>query len=263
MSDSKLATAITHAKQKHGIAFMPFIAAGYPDLETSLKLIPALERAGAAAIEVGFPFSDPIADGPVIQEAFTVALSKKLKIDQVFDGFARIKGTFSIPLVAMVSISIVWRYGVEQFVAKAKSAGFTGLLIPDLPPPEGDAICQKVQAGGLETVLLVSPSTPESRREKIVSLCTGFVYYLSLAGTTGERDKLPADVETNVAAIKKLAQVPVCVGFGVSKKEHLDQLAKVADGAIVGSAVVRRMKDNPADPVGAVEAFATQLVSGK
>lgn len=242
---------------------MPFIAAGYPDLETSLQLIPALQRAGAAAIEVGFPFSDPIADGPTIQEAFTVALSKKLKIDDVFQGFARIKSTVTIPLVAMVSYSLVFRYGVAAFVQKALDAGFTGLLIPDLPPPECDAICGQIQKAGLETVLLVSPSTPESRREKIVSLCSGFVYYLSLAGTTGERDKLPDDVEKNVKEIKKIAQVPVCVGFGVGKREHLEQLAKVADGAIVGSALVKRVKENPDNPVAAVEAFASQLVGNK
>jgi tryptophan synthase alpha chain len=261
MPDSRLSSAIRVAKSTHGIALMPFIAAGYPDLATSLKLIPALTRAGAAAIEVGFPFSDPIADGPTIQEAFTVALARKLKVDDIFAGFESIKGQSAVPLVAMVSYSIVFRFGVQAFVDRAKQSGFAGILIPDLPPPEGDAICRQIQDGGLETVLLVSPSTPESRRERIVSLCSGFVYYLSLAGTTGERDTLPAGIETNVTAIKKLTGVPVCVGFGVGKRAHLDQLAKVADGAIVGSALVKRIKENPSDPVAAVEKFARELLT--
>lgn len=260
MPESRLSQAIRSGKSKHGIALMPFIAAGYPNLETSLKLIPALAKAGASAIEVGFPFSDPIADGPTIQEAFTVALSQKLKVDDIFNGFEKVKDQSSIPLVAMVSYSIVFRYGVPAFVQRAKKSGFTGILIPDLPPPEGDAICKQIQDAGLETVLLVSPSTTEARREKIVRLCSGFVYYLSLAGTTGERDTLPAGIENNVTAIKKLTEVPVCVGFGVSKRAHLDQLAKVADGAIVGSALVKRITENPSDPVQAVVEYAKQLL---
>jgi tryptophan synthase alpha chain len=260
-SPSRLESSILQAKQQRGIALMPFLAAGYPDLETSLKLIPALQRAGAAAIEVGFPFSDPIADGPVIQEAFTLALAKKLKINDIFDGLARIKGDVSIPLVAMVSYSIVFRYGVAAFVKRAVESGFAGLLIPDLPPPEGDAVCRQIQAGGLETVLLVSPSTPPDRREKIVSLCSGFVYYLSLAGVTGERDALPPGIEENVRAIKQVAKVPVCVGFGVSKPLHVKQLAAVADGAIVGSAFVRRIKEAGADPVASVEAYCRELLA--
>lgn len=257
---NRLATSIRAAKDKYGIALMPFVAAGYPDLETSMKLLPALQRGGAAAIEIGFPFSDPIADGPTIQEAFTIALSKKLKVNDIFAGLETVKGAVTIPMVAMVSYSIVFRYGVEAFVKRCKQAGLAGLLIPDLPPPEADAVCKQVTDAGLETVLLVSPSTPASRREKIVKLCTGFVYYLSLAGTTGERDKLPEGVEANVAGIQKLTQVPVCVGFGVSKREHLRQLAGVAEGAIVGSALVKRV-GTATDPVKEAEVFCRELLT--
>ncbi|MGN6505450.1 MAG: tryptophan synthase subunit alpha [Tepidisphaeraceae bacterium] len=254
-----LSQSIAKAKQTHGIAFLPFIAAGYPDLATSLKLLPALERAGAAAVEIGFPFSDPIADGPTIQAAFTEALAKKLKIDQIFAGLTAIRKEIALPVVAMVSYSVVFRYGVDRFIERAKSSGFNGLLIPDLPPPEAQTVCEKIRAGGLDTVLLVSPSTPPARRELIAKLCSGFVYYLSLAGTTGEREQLPADLEANVRELKTHTQIPVCVGFGIHKREHLQQLAKVADGAIVGSAVVKRLK-GAADPVAAVEAYARELV---
>ncbi|GIW76936.1 MAG: tryptophan synthase alpha chain [Phycisphaerae bacterium] len=260
MSESRLRDAIVSAKQKYGIALMPFIAAGYPDLKTSLELIPALQQAGAAAIEVGFPFSDPIADGPVIQEAFTVALSKGLRIDQIFDAFETMAAEVSVPRVAMVSFSIVYRYGVEAFFRRAAGAGFAGVLIPDLPPPEADQICQTVRDNGLDTVLLVSPTTAPQRRQEIARLSSGFIYYLSLAGTTGERDQLPPDVQTHVQNLKQMVSVPVCVGFGISKPEHIVQLSKVADGAIVGSAIIRRIKENPADPVGAVQTFARRLL---
>ncbi|MBC7784669.1 MAG: tryptophan synthase subunit alpha [Burkholderiales bacterium] len=260
MSISKLKSRIKSFRDRDGIAVMPFVAAGFPDLETSLTLIPALERGGAAAIEVGFPFSDPIADGPTIQEAFTIALQKKLRIDDIFAGIERIKAQITIPLVAMVSYSIVYRYGLEKFVNRAHQAGFTGLLLPDLPPPEADLICRKVQELGLETVLLVSPSTSAERLGKVVSLCSGFVYYLSVAGITGERDKLPPGIEENVRKIKSISKVPVCVGFGISTPAHVRQLAGVADGAIVGSALVRRIKEAKTDLPAAAEAYCRELV---
>jgi tryptophan synthase alpha chain len=239
-----LAASINRAKQARGIALMPFIAAGFPDLETSLKLLPALESAGAAAIEVGFPFSDPIADGPTIQEAFTLALEKKIHVDDIFEGIERASTTVSIPLVAMVSYSIVFRYGVERFAKRARSAGFAGLILPDLPPPEAESICKIVQAAGLDTVLLVSPSTPAARRKAIADLSSGFVYYLSFAGITGERNSLPDDIQANLKQLKSLTDRPVCVGFGISKPEHVRQLTGAADGAIVGSAFVRRIKES-------------------
>lgn len=239
---SRIADTFAELKSKNHIAMMPFVAAGFPDLDTSLKVITSLQEAGANLIEVGFPFSDPIADGPVIQEAFTHALAKGLKVADIFKGISQIRTQLRIPLVAMVSYSIVFRYGVQKFATDAKSAGFDGILIPDLPPPEAQKTCDQVKSAGMDTVLLVSPSTTPERRKLIASLCTGFVYYLSVAGITGERDKLPADMEKNVRELKSLTSVPVCVGFGIHKPEHMKQLSAFADGAIVGSAFVRRMQ---------------------
>jgi tryptophan synthase alpha chain len=247
------------------IALMPFISAGYPDLATTEAALPAMERAGASLIEVGFPFSDPIADGPVIQESFTVALSKKLKIADVFASVARARPGVSIPLVSMVSYSIVYRYGVDRFVAAAKSAGFDGLILPDLPPPEAQAICDRVRGGGLETILLVAPTTTPQRRAEIARLSSGFIYYLSVSGITGERDRLPPDLEANVRQLKGLTDRPVCVGFGISKAAHVAQLRGIADGAIVGSAVVKRMKgrlnDGPAAIASEVGNLTRELLS--
>ena len=154
---------------------MPFIPAGYPDLATTEAALPAMEAAGAHLFEVGFPFSDPIADGPTVQESFTVALSKKLKIAEVFESVARVRPRVSVPLVSMVSYSIVLRFGVDRIVATAKQAGFDGLILPDLPPPEAEAICRRVQDGGLDTVLLVAPTTAPHRRAEIARLSSGFV----------------------------------------------------------------------------------------
>lgn len=228
-------------RQKKHLALMPFIPAGYPDLATTAAVLPAMEKAGANLIEVGIPFSDPIADGPVIQAAFTAALAKGLTLSEIFGTIRQTRSKVTIPLVAMVSFSIVYRYGVERFVADAKGAGFDGLILPDLPPPEAAGICATVQSAGLETSLLVAPTTSESRRKEIADLSTAFIYYLSVSGITGERDRLPENIESNLRQLRAITRRPLCVGFGINKPEHLAQLAPLADGAIVGSAVVKRM----------------------
>jgi tryptophan synthase alpha chain len=252
-------------RAKSQIALMPFVAAGFPDLATTRAVIPELESAGANLIEIGFPFSDPIADGPVIQEAFTAALAKKVKVADVFAAIADIRSRASIPLVAMLSYSLVFRYGLERFIRDAKTAGIDGMIIPDLPPPEAQRVCEAIRAGGLDTILLVAPTTSMERRKEIAKLCSGFVYYLSISGITGERDKLPADLEKNVRELKSLSPCPVCVGFGISKPEHVKQLAGVADGAIVGSAVVRRMQQHASEGAAgiakAVGAYCRELLS--
>src|SRR3954462_7296046 len=154
-----ISETFSQLRARKQIALMPFVPAGYPDLETTAKLLPALERAGASIIEIGIPFSDPIADGPVIQESFTKALAKGLKLKDVFATIKRARSSVNIPLVAMVSFSVAFRYGVEKFAATFKESGFDGLILPDLPPPEAESFCAKVQAAGLDTILLVAPTT--------------------------------------------------------------------------------------------------------
>jgi tryptophan synthase alpha chain len=227
---------------------MPFVPAGYPSLEATAAILPALEAGGANLIEIGVPFSDPIADGPVIQAAFTEALANKVKVADVFAMIAKVRPNVSIPLVAMLSYSIVFRYGVEKFVADAKAAGFDALIIPDLPPPEAQQVCAKIRAGGLDTVLLIAPTTAERRRKEIADLSSGFIYYLSVAGITGERTTLPADLAANLKSLKAVTNTPVCVGFGINTADHVQQLASAADGAIVGTAVVRRINEHKTKP---------------
>jgi tryptophan synthase alpha chain len=225
------------------MGLVPFIPAGYPDISVTGPALLACDRAAASVIEVGFPFSDPIADGPVIQAAFTAALAKKIRVADVFAAVKSVRKEITAPLAAMISYSIVFRYGVDRFLADLKAAGFDGLIIPDLPPPEAQTVCTKIQAADVETILLIAPSTPRERVPEIVKLCSGFVYYLSVSGITGERDSLPADLRSNVEQIKALTDVPVCVGFGIHRPEQVAQLAKIADGAIVGTAIVRKMTE--------------------
>lgn len=259
-----LADTFAHLRRQQRIGLFPFIPAGYPDLPTTAALLPALEAAGASAVEIGFPFSDSIADGPVIQAAFSQALSKKITVRDIFDTIATTRGAIAMPLVAMVSYSIVYRYGPDRFLADAKTAGFDAILAPDLPPPEGERFCAKVRAAGLDTVLLLAPSTAAQRRKEIADLCSGFIYYLSVTGITGARDALPPDLQSNVRQIKTLTRQPVAVGFGVSQPEHLRQMALFADAAIVGSAIVRiinnHLKDGPVGIAGAVGAFCRELL---
>lgn len=252
-------------RAKKQIALMPFIAAGYPDLMTTREILPALEAGGADLIEIGIPFSDPIADGPVIQEAFTASLARGTKVSDVLNVVRDVRGKLSIPLVAMVSYSIVFRYGIERFGADAVSAGFDGVILPDLPPPEAQGVCEKLWNKGLLTTLLTAPTTSPERRRTIAELSTGFAYYMSISGITGERDALPADIASNVQAIRAVSDRPVCVGFGISQPKHLKQLTGVADGAIVGSAFVRRIKQHApqgcAAVTSAVEQYCRELLS--
>lgn len=260
-----LADTFADLRSRKRIGLLPFIPAGYPDLQTTQSVLPALEAAGASAVEIGIPFSDPIADGPTIQEAFTSALAKKVKVADVFAAMAAVRPKISLPLLSMVSYSIVFRYGVARFVADARRAGFNGLILPDVPPPEAAAVCQKVRSGGLDTILLVSPTTAPERRQDIAELCSGFVYYLSVTGITGARDQLPADIQQNVRQLRSITQVPVCVGFGISRPEHLAQLASVADGAIVGSAFVKRINEHqqngPAQVASALGDYCRELLA--
>ncbi len=241
---STVLSSISDARNHSGTALLPFVPAGYLGLDVTVAVVKALTQPGIGAIEIGFPFSDPIADGPVIQEAFVEALDRGTKIEQIFAALGAVKNQITKPLLAMASFSLAFRYGLDRFLADAKGAGFSAVLFPDLPPPEGNQICQQIRDAGLDTVLMVAPTTTPKRRAEIAKLCSGFVYYLSVSGITGERAALPADLEQNVRQLRSQSSVPVCIGFGISKRAHVEQLRGVGDGAIVGTAVVRRMREH-------------------
>ena len=241
---------LRNAKQK---AFLPFVPAGDPDIATTANLIRELDSAGAHAMEIGFPFSDPIADGPVIQAAYTRALHRGLKTDDVFGSIQR-AGRVNAPVLGMVSYSLVHRRGVDAFLKQAKASGISGLIVPDLPVEEANELAGKTSDSDLRLVLLVTPTTPPARAEKIVKLSNGFVYCVSVAGITGERDRLPDELLVQLRRLRGMTALPLCVGFGVSKPEHVRMLREDADGVIIGSAIVRRIEQIPArgwEPVAA------------
>lgn len=230
------------AAQQQQMAFMPFVTAGDPNLDTTRRLIEELGTRGVDLIEVGIPYSDPIADGPVIQASYTRALDNGFHVDDLFAMVAALDTDSLPPLVAMVAFPIVFRIGPETFLAKAREAGFSGLIVPDLPGDEAGDFGDLVRSHGLDLVQLVSPTTPPARAEKILAAASGFVYCISVAGTTGVRDDLPTELSDQLAWLREKTDLPLAVGFGVSRPEHVDVLRGKADGAIVGSALVRRVE---------------------
>lgn len=245
----------------------PFLTAGYPSLDATPDLLLAAQKGGAGVIELGIPFSDPVADGPVIQASFTHALSHGATVARCLDAVrtARARG-LTIPVLAMVSFSIIYKRGTPNFAAACADAGLDGVILPDIPLEEAPAAVDAIQSHNLGTSLLVAPSSPPERRAHIARLCNAFVYYLSVAGVTGERKELPPDIAPNLQALRQVTQTPICVGFGISTPQHVRQVVALADGAIVGSALIRRIADNlnkPADQLlASTEAFIADLATG-
>ncbi len=243
----------------------PFLTVGDPDVDFTIDALERIDRAGAAVCELGVPYSDPIADGPVIQSSYTRALATGTSLESVFDVARRATARIRMPLVAMTSYSIIFRRGIAAFVAAAKESGLTGLVVPDLPLEESSDLDAACRAAGLALVRLVTPTTPRDRAEKIARLSTGFLYCVSVAGVTGERSALPDTLAERVRWLKSVTDCPVLVGFGVSGPEQVRAVASVADGAIVGSAVVRHLEAAPKTPrpqlLDAIESFVRELVT--
>jgi tryptophan synthase alpha chain len=223
---------------------LPFITAGYPDLAATEALLMEFERRGIHVCELGIPFSDPIADGAVIQASYTQALAAGVCSKGIFEMVARYRAAGGkMALAAMVSYSIIFRHGVAQYLQQARAAGFDAMIIPDLPLDEADKIAPLAEQAGLANILLISPTTPAARRLEIAAHSRGFIYYMSIAGITGERDRLPPATIAAVAELRRHTQTPVCVGFGISNAATVAEVCKAADGAIVGSAIVHRITD--------------------
>ncbi len=222
-------------------ALMPFITAGDPDTEFTRAVVTELFRRGCHLCEVGIPYSDPIADGPVIQASYTRALEAGFQLQAGLAMIGRLAQTHSGPLVTMVSYAIVHRRGVQRYVAEAQAAGVAGAIVPDLPVEESTALASVCRKADFSLIQLVTPTTPRARAVRIAETSTGFLYFVSITGITGERQELPAELVDNVGWLRSHTDLPICVGFGISRPEHVRLLAPVADGLIVGSAIVRRL----------------------
>ena len=229
-------------------ALMPFVTAGDPDLPYTAELIRRLVARGGSICEVGIPYTDPIADGPVIQASYTRALRNELKLAGILEMIAAVAPEVPAPIVTMVSYAIVYRHGLKEYVADAKAAGVAGLIVPDLPVEESGPLGEICGREELSLIQLITPTTPRERAVRIAEQTTGFIYYVSVTGITGERTELPRELLDNVAWLRKQTPLPICIGFGISRPEHVEMLKPVADGLIVGSAIVRRVAEAATKP---------------
>lgn len=241
---NRIAQKFSDLKKNNRKAFIVFIMAGDPDIKTTERLIYELIKDGVDIIELGIPFSDPLADGPTIQASSKRALAQGITLASAIKFVNKIRQKVDIPLALLSYYNPIFRYGTKRFIKNCLSCGVDGVIIPDLPPEEGEDFFKFANNFGLATILLASPTSPEKRLKKITDLSTGFIYYVSLTGTTGAREKLPQGIIDNVRLIKSITEKPVCVGFGISTPQQAENISKVADGVIVGSAIIRNIEQN-------------------
>ncbi len=246
-------------------AFIPFLTAGDPNLAATTRLAQAIAHAGADLLEIGFPYSDPIADGPVIQASYTRALEHGLKLADLLatiNGWSKLPefASDAVPRVAMASYSLIHRRGADAFIAAALAAGLSGAVVPDLPLEEAEDLAKRASSHNFKLILLVTPTTPPERARTIARCSSGFLYCVSITGITGERDRLPPELLTQLAWLRGQTDLPLCVGFGISRPEHVQMLREAADGVIVGSALVRLLEKADALPLDQlVEEVASQV----
>ena len=241
---SAIDTLFSQLRKSGKKAFMPFVTAGDPDLDFTAQVIRRLVDSGSSICEVGIPYSDPVADGPVIQASYTRALEKNLKLAAVLQMLGGVTPKLAAPVVTMVSYSIIYRHGLEDYVARAKEAGVAGAIVPDLPVEEAGPLAEVCRREDFSLIQLITPTTPHERAKRIAAKTTGFIYYVSVAGITGERTELPPEIVDNVGWLRQQTDLPICIGFGISRPEHVRMLSPVADGLIVGSAIVRRISES-------------------
>jgi len=242
-------------------ALMPFLTAGYPSLEATAAMLPAIENAGGSICEIGFPFSDPIADGPVISASMTDALRTGTTPGKALETIRGVRDQTRLGLVAMVSYSIVYRIGLDTFINRAKHAGIDGFIFPDLPMEEAEATTAAVRDAGLTGSLLVAPTTPPDRAQRIAGLCSGFVYVVARTGITGEREDAPEGLAERVGQLRQVTDLPIAVGFGIGKPEHVAAVVEHADAAIVGSALVRRITEHRDEPPATIAEHVGRFVA--
>jgi tryptophan synthase alpha chain len=241
---SRIRQTFQQAAQQSRMTFMPFVTAGDPSIDTTRRVLQSLSEAGADLIELGFPYSDPIADGPVIQASYTRALQRRVTVADIMQMMTSLKEKNLPPVLAMVSYAIIFRHGPETFATDAAAAGFSGLIVPDLPADEADEMNDIAAAHGLDLVQLIAPTTSPQRTTHILAASRGFIYCISVAGTTGVRNELPTELMDQLRMLRSRTDLPLAVGFGISGPDQVEMLAGVADGVIVGSAIVRQISES-------------------
>ena len=258
---NRIDTIFADLRARHRKALMPFVVAGFPSPNTLAETLQSLQKAGSSIVEIGIPFSDPIADGPVISQAMNQALQQGATPAAILQEVAAIRAKLTIGIVAMVSVSIVQRLGNEKFVYALADAGFDGIIIPDLDLDSAAPLFAAAKERGMSMSMLISPLTPPERITKIIALCRGFVYLLSRAGITGEQTGAP-EVAEFVKRVRAQTDLPLAVGFGISTPGHVRAVVRHADAAIVGSALVKLMARGDAkQSIARAEKLTQELVA--
>ncbi|MDM9651162.1 tryptophan synthase subunit alpha [Pseudomonas wenzhouensis] len=262
---SRLQNRFAELKAENRAALVTFITAGDPDYATSLSILKGLPDAGADVIELGMPFTDPMADGPAIQLANIRALDGKQGMRQTLQMVREFRqGNQSTPLVLMGYYNPIFVYGVERFISDAKEAGVDGLIVVDLPPEHNDELCEPAQSAGIDFIRLTTPTTDDDRLPTVLAGSSGFVYYVSVAGVTGAGAATMDHVEEAVARLRRHTDLPLCIGFGIRTPEHAAEVAKRAEGAVVGSALIDKIAEakSPQQAIDGVLGLCRELAEG-
>ena len=262
---SRLQSRFAELKQQNRAALVTFVTAGDPDYASSLEILKGLPAAGADVIELGMPFTDPMADGPAIQLANIRALAGKQGMRQTLQMVREFReGNQSTPLVLMGYYNPIFVYGVERFISDAKEAGVDGLIVVDLPPEHNDELCEPAQSAGIDFIRLTTPTTDDDRLPTVLAGSSGFVYYVSVAGVTGAGAATMDHVEEAVARLRRHTDLPVCIGFGIRTPEHAAEVAKRAEGAVVGSALIDKIAEakSPQQAIDGVLGLCRELAEG-
>jgi len=241
---SRISQTFERLRSERKKALIPFITAGDPDLHTTEKLILILEKSGADLIELGVPFSDPMADGPTIQMASERSLANRTNLKMIFELVKKVRTKTTIPIILMGYYNPFFIYGLRRLAHNAKGAGVDGILTVDLPPEEADEMKAQTDRAGLDLIFLLAPTTDDARINLIVKNATGFIYYVSLTGVTGVRSRLDKEIREQVKKIKENTNLPIGVGFGISNPIHAKIVAKWADAVVVGSAIIKIIENS-------------------
>jgi tryptophan synthase alpha chain len=248
---ARIADRLAQCKEAARPAFVAFLTAGDPSLERTVSAALELEKAGVDVLELGVPFSDPLADGPVIQRSSERALARGVTLAHVLEAVRQIRRSSQLPLVLFSYLNPLLQRGLPRVAREAAEAGVDGVLVTDMPPEEGGEWIQAARAAGLDTIFLASPTSPDERLRKVAEVSRGFVYAISRTGVTGERQSLSDDARPLVSRLRALTQVPVALGFGISTPEQVKDAALAADAVVVGSALVRFLEEHPGGDLGA------------
>ena len=262
---SRLQNRFAELKAENRAALVTFITAGDPDYATSLSILKGLPDAGADVIELGMPFTDPMADGPAIQLANIRALAGKQDMQQTLQMVREFRaGNQSTPLVLMGYYNPIFVYGVERFISDAKEAGVDGLIVVDLPPEHNDELCEPAQSAGMDFIRLTTPTTDDDRLPTVLAGSSGFVYYVSVAGVTGAGAATLDHVEEAVARLRRHTNLPLCIGFGIRTPQHAAEVARRAEGAVVGSALIDKIAEaqSPQQAIDGVLGLCRELAEG-